>query len=84
MAVVKGLPPGDGASRQHEVSVTLPSPQCRHQRFHRWRTRNMRSFLTAALIATSLSPLAFAQDTKIDTRIAAAHAVLHELMNTPD
>jgi lipid-binding SYLF domain-containing protein len=44
----------------------------------------MRSFIAATLIATSLSPLAFAQDTKIDARIAAAHAVLHELMNTPD
>ena len=45
----------------------------------------MRAFLAATLIAASLSPSLFAEDTaKIDDRIAAAHAVLHELLNTPD
>lgn len=45
----------------------------------------MKTFLAATLIAASLGPLAVAQDTsKIDARIDAAHAVLHELMNTPD
>ena len=44
----------------------------------------MKVFLTATLIAASLSPMAVAQDAKIDARIDAAHAVLHELMNTPD
>ena len=44
----------------------------------------MKAFLTATLMLASLSPMAIAQDAKIDARIDAAHAVLHELMNTPD
>ncbi|MGO9436899.1 MAG: lipid-binding SYLF domain-containing protein [Terracidiphilus sp.] len=45
----------------------------------------MRKFLAAAVFAASVSSLAFSEDTaKIDARIDAAHAVLHELMNTPD
>ena len=45
----------------------------------------MRVLLAATLAMASLSPMAVAQDTsKIDARIEAAHAVLHELMNTPD
>ncbi|WP_158750713.1 lipid-binding SYLF domain-containing protein [Acidobacterium sp. S8] len=45
----------------------------------------MKALLSAALIAISLSPSVLAQDTtKIDARINAAHAVLHELLNTPD
>jgi SH3 domain-containing YSC84-like protein 1 len=45
----------------------------------------MKKFLASAIVAMSLSPFALAQDTpKIDGRIEAAHAVLHELMNTPD
>jgi lipid-binding SYLF domain-containing protein len=34
--------------------------------------------------ALSVSTVARAQDAKLDDRIAAAHAVLHELMDTPD
>ncbi|WP_058188874.1 lipid-binding SYLF domain-containing protein [Terracidiphilus gabretensis] len=45
----------------------------------------MKVLLAATLAVASLSPMAVAQDTsKIDARIAAAHAVLHELMDTPD
>lgn len=45
----------------------------------------MKFFLAATLIVASLSPSVLAQDTaKIDARINAAHAVLHELLNTPD
>ena len=45
----------------------------------------MKVLLAATLAVASLSPMAIAQDTsKIDARIDAAHAVLHELMNTPD
>ena len=45
----------------------------------------MRVFLAATLIAASLSPVALAQgNAKIESRIDAAHAVLHELLNTPD
>jgi lipid-binding SYLF domain-containing protein len=44
-----------------------------------------KAFLAATLIAASLSPALQAQDTaKIEARINAAHAVLHELLNTPD
>jgi lipid-binding SYLF domain-containing protein len=45
----------------------------------------MRAFLAATVIAASLSISLRAQDTrKIDARVDAAHAVLHELLNTPD
>ncbi|WP_446742916.1 lipid-binding SYLF domain-containing protein [Silvibacterium acidisoli] len=45
----------------------------------------MKAFLAAVLMALSFSPALQAADTsKIDARINAAHAVLHELMNTPD
>jgi SH3 domain-containing YSC84-like protein 1 len=45
----------------------------------------MKKFLGAILCAASFSCLAVAEDAaKIDARIDAAHAVLHELMNTPD
>lgn len=45
----------------------------------------MKVLLAATLAVASLSPMAIAQDSsKIDARIAAAHAVLHELMDTPD
>ena len=45
----------------------------------------MRAFLAATLIAATLSPFLLAENTaKIDARIDAAHAVLHELLNTPD
>ncbi len=45
----------------------------------------MKKFFAAALCAASFSCLAVSEDTaKIDARIGAAHAVLHELMNTPD
>lgn len=45
----------------------------------------MKKFLAVALCAAGFSSLAFAEDTaKIDARLDAAHAVLHELMNTPD
>ena len=45
----------------------------------------MRAFLAATLIAVTLSPSLLAENTaKIDARIDAAHAVLHELLNTPD
>jgi lipid-binding SYLF domain-containing protein len=45
----------------------------------------MKKFLAAALCAASFTCMAVSEDTaKIDARIDAAHAVLHELMNTPD
>src|ERR1700723_3846014 len=45
----------------------------------------MRAFLAETLIAVSLTPSLLAENTaKIDARIDAAHAVLHELLNTPD
>lgn len=47
----------------------------------------MRSFIASAVVAASLSSVAFAAestDAKLTTRIDAAHAVLHELMATPD
>jgi SH3 domain-containing YSC84-like protein 1 len=45
----------------------------------------MKAFLASALVVFSLAPVAMAQKTeKIDARIDAAHAVLHELLNTPD
>lgn len=45
----------------------------------------MKNIIAAALITVSLGGVAAAQgDSKIDARIDAAHAVLHELMNTPD
>lgn len=44
----------------------------------------MRRLLTSALLAASLTGAAFAQDSKLTNRIDAAHAVLHELMATPD
>src|ERR1700723_3140980 len=45
----------------------------------------MKKFFAAALFAASFSCLAVSEDmAKIDARIDAAHAVLHELMNTPD
>ena len=47
----------------------------------------MRTFIASAVIAASLSGVAVAADSadsKITSRIDAAHAVLHELMATPD
>lgn len=44
----------------------------------------MKRILTAALLAASLSGTALAADAKLDARIEDAHAVLHELMATPD
>jgi lipid-binding SYLF domain-containing protein len=45
----------------------------------------MKKFLAAVLCAAGFSCLAVADDTtKIDARLDAAHAVLHELMATPD
>jgi lipid-binding SYLF domain-containing protein len=44
----------------------------------------MKNIIAVALIAISLGGVAVAQDSKLDERIAAAHAVLHELMDTPD
>ena len=45
----------------------------------------MEKLLVAVVCAASLSSAAMASDSsKIDARIDAAHAVLHELMNTPD
>lgn len=45
----------------------------------------MKKILAVALCVVGLAALARAEDTaKIDERISAAHAVLHELMNTPD
>src|ERR1035438_9902348 len=45
----------------------------------------MKKVFAVALFAASFSCLAVSEDmAKIDARIDAAHAVLHELMNTPD
>ena len=45
----------------------------------------MKKVFAAALFVASFSSLAVSEDrAKIDARIDAAHAVLHELMNTPD
>ena len=47
----------------------------------------MRTFVASAVLAVSLSGVAVAADTadtKLTGRIDAAHAVLHELMATPD
>ena len=46
----------------------------------------MKKFVASAIVAISLSSVAVAQGTvgKVDNRIEAAHAVLHELMGTPD
>jgi SH3 domain-containing YSC84-like protein 1 len=45
----------------------------------------MKALFASALLLVSLAPAATAQKTeKIDARIDAAHAVLHELLNTPD
>ena len=46
----------------------------------------MKKFIAAAIVVVSLGSVAGAQDTdsKIADRISAAHAVLHELMDTPD
>ena len=45
----------------------------------------MKKVFAPALFAASFSCLAVSEDmAKIDARIDAAHAVLHELMNTPD
>jgi len=45
----------------------------------------MRVFLAGVLIVAGMSPSMWAADNaKIDARIDAAHAVLHELLNTPD
>ena len=47
----------------------------------------MKNIVASALVAVSLTGVAVAQGadaTKLDERIANAHAVLHELMDTPD
>jgi lipid-binding SYLF domain-containing protein len=45
----------------------------------------MKKFIQAICICASLTAAGFAADTdKLDKRIEAAHAVLHELMATPD
>ena len=47
----------------------------------------MKSFVATVCVALSLNGLAFAAGSdkaKLDSRISAAHAVLHELMGTPD
>jgi len=45
----------------------------------------MKSLLTVTLLVATLTPTVLAQDAaKIDARIDAAHAVLHELLNVPD
>jgi lipid-binding SYLF domain-containing protein len=47
----------------------------------------MKNIIAAALIAVSLGGVAVAEDSdtaKLNERIEAAHAVLHELMGTPD
>src|ERR1700690_4273202 len=47
------------------------------------RENDMKKVFAAALFAASFSCLAVSEDmAKIDARIDAAHAVLHELMNT--
>ena len=46
----------------------------------------MRKFLTTAVVALMMTSVAAAQqlDAKLTHRVEAAHAILHELMNTPD
>ncbi len=44
----------------------------------------MKRILASALLAATLSAPAFAEDAKLASRIESAHAVLHELMATPD
>jgi lipid-binding SYLF domain-containing protein len=46
----------------------------------------MKNFIAAVLVAFSMGSVAIAHaaDAKLDDRISAAHAVLHELMATPD
>lgn len=47
----------------------------------------MKTFVATACVVLSLNGAAFAADAstaKLDSRISAAHAVLHELMATPD
>ena len=45
----------------------------------------MKNLIASALIAFSFCGVVQAQDnSKLDARIASAHAILHELMNTPD
>ena len=44
----------------------------------------MKKMILATAVALLLSSASFAQDAKLDERIDAAHAVLHELMATPD
>ena len=45
----------------------------------------MKNLIASALIAFSFYGVVQAQDNaKLDARIASAHAILHELMNTPD
>ena len=46
----------------------------------------MRKFITTAIVALTMTGVAAAQqlDQKLTHRIEAAHAILHELMNTPD
>lgn len=45
----------------------------------------VKAILWAALITAGISQIAWAESgSKIDARIDAAHAVLHELLNTPD
>jgi lipid-binding SYLF domain-containing protein len=45
----------------------------------------MKNLIASALVALSFCGIALAQDnSKLDGRIAAAHAILHELMTTPD
>lgn len=49
------------------------------------KTRNMKKLFAAALAVASIGSVALAQDmSKLDARIDSAHAVLHELLNTPD
>lgn len=44
----------------------------------------MKKLIAVAVVALSLGGVAQAQEAKLDRRIEAAHAILHELMNTPD
>ena len=48
------------------------------------RSPTMKRLLTATFLAATLSGTALAADAKLDARIEDAHAVLHELMATPD
>jgi SH3 domain-containing YSC84-like protein 1 len=60
-------------------------PTVKHQRFFTESEKSMRRFFAGVLVASALATASVAQeDSKIDARIDAAHAVLHELMNTPD